>query len=135
MQKLIAKYGAAAHLAILAVAPLFLFPFVGDETIATVLLWLAVPSAVWMVLEPSTRWDEAPHEARFRVVREIVRDPLFWTMLLVLAFAGVRALNSGIGLAYDAESSKWYVSAASLPFFPGSVGGAGYLLDEMRLVR
>ena len=127
MQKLIAKYGAAAHLAILAVAPLFLFPFAGDATIATSLLWLSVPAVMWMVLEPSLRRDESLHEARFRVVREIMLDPLFWTLLLILAFAGFRAINSGIGLAYDAETSKWYVSSARLAFFPGVVGDAGYL--------
>jgi hypothetical protein len=30
VQKAISKYGLAAHLALLAVAPLFLFPFCGD---------------------------------------------------------------------------------------------------------
>ena len=48
-------------------------------------------------------------------------------MLLIVLFAGVRALNSGVGMAYDAEQSKWYVMTASLPIFPGSVGAAGYL--------
>ena len=127
MQKLIAKYGAAAHLAILAVAPLFLFPFVGVRATATVVLWLSAIALVWTFLEPSLLRGEALHNARERVVSKVVRDPLFWVMVLIAVFAGVRALNSGIGMAYDAEVSKWYVKAAYVPFFPGTVGEAGRL--------
>lgn len=127
MQKLVAKYGAAAHLAILAVAPLFLFAFWGDATQATVLLWLSALAFVWVVLEPSVRNRESLHDARRRVVSEISHDSLFWVSLLLVIFTGVRALNGGIGLAYDAEIAKWYVAEARLPFFPGSVGSSGYL--------
>ena len=127
MQKLIAKYGAAAHLAILAVAPLFLFPFFGTQTVATVILWLSVPAFLWVFLEPSLRWNEALHDARGRVVSSVIRDPLFWTMLLIVLFAGIRALNSGVGMAYDAEQAKWYVKTAFMPIFPGAVGDTGYL--------
>lgn len=127
MQKLIAKYGAAAHLAILAVAPLVLFPYFCTQTVATVILWLSVPAYLWVFLEPSLRWNETLHEARGRVVASVVRDPLFWAMLLIVLFAGIRALNSGVGMAYDAEQLKWYVKTAFMPIFPGSVGDAGYL--------
>ena len=51
VQKFIAKFGCAAHLAVLTVAPLFLFPFVGQETLAVALLWLSLPAALWTVLE------------------------------------------------------------------------------------
>lgn len=127
MQKLIAKYGLAAHLAILAVAPLFLFPFVPETTIATVLLWLSVPVAVWTVMEPSLREGEMPHDARARVVWEMLSDPVLWLSLALVIYTGVRALNTGIGIGYDAEAAKWVVLKAKIPFAPGSVGGSGYL--------
>ena len=69
MQKLIAKYGTAAHLALLAAAPLFLFPFLPDEAIATVLLFLSLPAAVWTLMEPSVLDGEKLHTARERAVR------------------------------------------------------------------
>ena len=86
MQKAIAKYGLAAHLAILAVAPLFLFPFFGEDTIAVVLLWLSLPAAVWTFMQPSVRRGEMLHDARDRVSSEVFRDPFFWVMLVVVVF-------------------------------------------------
>ena len=127
MQKLIAKYGAAAHLALLAAAPLFLFPFFRADVIATALLWLSLPAAVWTFMEPSVLDGEMLHNARERVIRAMTADPLFWACLVLVAFAGIRALNSGIGLSYDAEKTVWFVSSARFPLFPGSVGFGGYL--------
>ena len=127
MQKLIAKYGLAAHLAFLAVAPLVLFPFFGESVIATVLLWLSVPAALWTVLEPSVRNGEMLHNARRRVAHAIFFDPLFWLSLVLVAFAGLRALNTGIAFCYNAETTTWYVSTAAFSIFPGVVGTAGYL--------
>lgn len=127
MQKLIAKYGLAAHLAILAVAPLFLFPFCATGTVAWVLVWLALPTALWTVLEPSSRGREHLHDARWRVAKAIFRDPLFWASLVLLVFTGLRAINSGISLGYDAEASVWRVSSPVFPILPGVVGSAGDL--------
>lgn len=127
MQKLIAKYGLAAHLAILAVAPLFLFPFCADGSVALVLIWLTLPAALWTVLEPSMRGGERLHDARRRVAKAIFRDPLFWASLALVVFTGLRALNTGIALAYDAETSAWHVSAPPFPIFPGVVGASGDL--------
>ena len=89
MQKFISKYALAAHLALLAVAPLFLSPLVGEGTVATVLLWLSPLAAAWVLLEPSRRADEMLHDARVRVASLIASDPLFWFLLLavVLAYA------------------------------------------------
>ena len=127
MQKLIAKYGLAAHLAILAVAPLFLFPFCTTRTVAWALVWLVLPTALWTVLEPSLRGGEHLHDARRRVVKAISRDPLFWASLVLAAFTGFRALNSGISLSYNAEASVWCVSSPVFPILPGVVGSAGDL--------
>jgi len=127
VQKLIAKYGTAAHLAMLAVAPLFLFPFWGERVAATVLLWLSLFAFCWLILEPSLRSGEALHQARKRVLREILRDPLFWASLFLLLVTGVRALNDGISLVYDAENAKWNVAPSLFPLLPGCVKGTGDL--------
>ena len=79
------------------------------------------------MLEPSVRNGEAPHEARERVASSIVRDPVFWLFLVLIVFTGLRALNTGIGLSYDAESAKWRVSSALVPVYPGVIGSSGYL--------
>ena len=127
VQKLIAKYGLAAHLAILAVAPLFLFPFCATGTVAWVLVWLVLPTALWTVLEPSLRGGEHLHDARRRVVKAVFRDSLFWASLVLVVFTGFRALNSGISLSYNAEASVWHVSSPVFPILPGVVGSAGDL--------
>ena len=127
MQKLIAKYGLAAHLALLAVAPLFLFPFCDASSIAWALIWLTLPAAIWVVLGPSVRTDEHLHDARRRVAEVIFRDPLFWASLAMVAFTGIRALNTGIEVCYNAETSAWRVSGPLFPILPGVVGAAGDL--------
>ena len=127
VQRLIAKYGLAAHLALLAVAPLVLFPFCAEGTMATVLLWLSLLAALWTVLEPSMRRGEGLSDSRRRVAREMVSDPLFWVLLVLVVFSGFRALNTGIALSYDAETSAWYVSEQHFPLLPGAVGGSGFL--------
>ena len=127
MQRLITKYGLAAHLAFLAVAPLFLFPFYGEGTIATVLLWLSLLAALWTVLEPSMLSGESLSGSRRRVVGGILADPLFWVLLILTVFSGLRALNTGIALSYNAETAVWYVSSQPISLLPGAVVGTGYL--------
>ena len=127
MQKAISKYGLAAHLALLAVAPLFLFPFCGDAWTARAVIWLSLLAAGWTVLEPSRRADETLHDARFRVASSIVLDPLFWFSLVLVLVAAVRWLNGGIGMVYDAEKSIWSLSEARVPFLPGGTEDSGYL--------
>ena len=127
MQKFISKYGLAAHLALLAVAPLFLFPFFGSGDIAVAMLWLSAGTALWVVLEPSRRSGEMLHDARSRVAREILLDPLFWAMLSLVAMAGIRWANGGIDMAYDAEAGIWFLKEPPLAFFPGCASGSGAL--------
>ena len=127
MQRFLAKYGLAAHLALLAVAPLFLFPFCSDAAIAATVLWLTLFAFVWSFLMPSVRAGERLHAARSRVVASVVRDPLFWTSLALAAFAGLRALNDGVRMAYDAEAGAWALAETSSPYFPGCTEGAGFL--------
>lgn len=127
MQKVISKYGLAAHLALVAVAPLFLFPFFGDAVVATVLLWLTALASVWTLLEPSRRSGEMLHDARSRAASSIAVDPLFWLLALLVVVAGVRWANGGIAISYDAESRVWSLADPGCAFLPGCVKGAGYL--------
>lgn len=115
MQKLITKYGLAAHLAFLAVAPLVLSP--------VPLLWIAGLVALWVLMEPSRIGNEMLHGARSRVWDSLIRDPLFWVLLLLVLVSGVRALNDGVALAYDAELGTWAISSPSWPILPGTVDG------------
>ena len=125
MQKLIAKYGLAAHFALLAVAPLFLFPFVGKATISSVVLWLSLQSLIWLVLAPSVLQGERLRDARQRMLTTTVHDPLFWALAVIVCMTAARAINSGITLAYDSETSSWAISSAKFPILPGSVGDEG----------
>ena len=127
MQKIIAKYGLAAHLAILAVAPLVLFPFCSACVVATVLLWLSLLAGIWMVLGPSVYGGERLHDARCRVASNLFFDPLTWVLLAAVLFSGFRALNTGVAFRYNAETAVWYVASATFPLFPGVVGSSGYI--------
>ena len=127
MQKLVSKYGTAAHLAILAVAPLFLYPFCAAEWTATALIWLSPLAALWVLVEPSRRSNEMLHDARTRVISGVVRDPLFWMLAFVVVMSAVRWANGGIGLAYEAEKGVWYMRTPAAGFLPGCVDGHGRL--------
>ncbi len=127
MQKAISKYGLAAHLALLAVAPLFLYSFIGATWTARVVVWLCVAACAWLLMEPSRRKGEMLHDARARVFASIVADPLFWFSLVLLAVAAIRCLNSGVAMAYDAQTGLWTLRSPAIPFLPGSVDGSGGL--------
>lgn len=118
MQKLITKYGLAAHLALLAVAPLFLS--------STAVLNLAGLALIWVFTEPSRVGDEMLHGARSRVARGIFGDPLFWVLVVVLALSLLQMLNDGVKMEYDAENYQWFLATPALAFLPGSAVGAGY---------
>lgn len=120
MQKLITKYGLAAHLALLAVAPLFLSPIP--------VLWISALVAFWIVMEPSRVGNEMLHGARSRVYRAIIHDPLFWVLLALVLVSGVRALNGGVATVYDAELGSWTVAAPHWPILPGTVAGDSALM-------
>ena len=111
----------------LAVAPLFLFPFCDDGTIGTVLLWLSLVAALWMFLEPSRHKGEILHETRVRVWQAVLSDPLTWVMLLVIAYTALRWTNSGVKLCFDSEKMTWMLAKPAVPVLPGSSGSSGFL--------
>lgn len=118
MQKLIGKYGLAAHLALVVVAPLFFTP--------TAVMWLSALAAIWFLKEPSRVGFEQLHDARKRVLSALWRDPVFWVFLFLAIMALVRCVNNGITLAYDAENASWSVTSPACTFLPGSADGVGF---------
>ena len=125
--KIISKYGLAAHLGFLAASPVAFAPFLDAGALGRLVLWLSLFAAVWMLFDPSLRMGEHSADARKRVAMELVCDPFLWFFILVMAFAVVRWLNSGIVLRYDAEQSVWLVQEAAAPALPASAGQAGFL--------
>lgn len=127
-------YSVAAHLALLAVSPLFLFPYFDTDTVATVMLWLCAFAFVWVFFEPSRMSGELLHESRARVLGGVLRDPLFWVMLLFVAVSALRWINSGVSLAYDVENVRWYMKEPMLASLPSAAEGHGKLEFAATLV-
>jgi hypothetical protein len=127
VQKLISKYVLAAHLALLAVAPLFLFPYCTSAQTAVVLLFLSLFAAFWIFLEPSRRNGEILHAARVRVFFATRSDPLFWIFCVLVAYATVRWLNGGVATVYYPAETLWRVRPPVVEGVPGSVDGEGFL--------
>jgi len=128
VQKIVSKYGLAAHLAFLTVAPLVLLPFRGADATATALLWLSAFGLAWILMEPSRRQGELSSDAKLRVTKAVLRDPLFWFSMLLVVYTGVMTLNTGIGIAYDAEQLQWFVKGPFVTCAPGCVERDGYFL-------
>jgi hypothetical protein len=128
VQKFLSKYALAAHLALLAVAPLLLFPFFGPSETAVVLIWMSLMTAFWLFLEPSRRVNEYLYNARRRVFKSVFADPLFWIFFLFVVIAVIRWLNAGISLVFDlsGDNWNWVVTAPKIPWLPGSSGDAGF---------
>ncbi len=127
MQTFISKYGLAAHLAILAVTPLFLFPFCGESEIAGVMVWLSALACLWLVMEPSRRSGEMLHESRTRVFGAVLRDPLFWVFALLAVFALFRAINGDVACVWDAAIGKNVLKGQACSVWPCHAAGTGQL--------
>lgn len=126
MQKLITKYGLAAHLALLAVAPLIVFPFLGIQDTATVVFWLSLLGFVWFLNAPSRINNErSTSEARRRITKALIGDPIFWMFAIITIVSAIRAFNNGITLAYDAENFLWYMTEPAISVLPASSDSFG----------
>ena len=111
----------------MAVSPLFLYPYCGEGWTAAALICLAVSALLWMLLEPSRRSGESLLDARLRVFGGLVRDPVFWVLVVVVLLAGLRWANDGIGMVYNPEARSWTMGTPVLAFLPGAVKGHGTL--------
>ncbi len=127
IQRFFSKYGLALHLAVLAALPLALTPFLTAATLCSVILWVSAFAAVWFFTEPSLRRGEHISTSRIRLQKELLFDPFTWFFLAVLAYALLRWLNNGIGMAYDPEQAAWLIRKPAWSGFPASAGAAGFL--------
>jgi len=127
IQKAITKYGLAFHLAVLAVLPSVLAPFVPDHALGRTVLWFSVIGALWIFIEPSMRQGEHLSQARARVCSSFFRDPIVWFFVIFVVLTAIRWLNTGIEMVYDSEKVSWSVAEPSWSIFPASVGAAGFL--------
>jgi hypothetical protein len=127
VQKFLSKFSVAFHLALLSVAPLFVYDKFGSESTAVVLLWLSLISSIFILVEPSRRKGETLSVSRRRVLQAILKDPVFWVFLVVASIAAIRYFNDGVALAFNAEDMKWHISSPAVEYLPGSVTGAGLL--------
>ncbi len=125
VHKFLSKYGLAVHLALLAALPLALTPFLSRPALATVVFWLCALAGVAFLVEPSRLAGEHLSQARARVRKACALDPLFWFLLIALAFAAVEWFNVGEGLRYDPEQAAWAVAAPALGGGPTSIAPAG----------
>lgn len=127
IQKFITKYGLSTHLAMLAALPLSLSPFLSASALATVILWLSVFGMIWLFAAPTMLAGEHLFVSRARVRAGLVRDPLFYFFVLLIACAIVRWLNTGASLFYDVEQTAWRVKEPAWSALPAAVTDAGIL--------
>lgn len=127
MLAFLSNKASAAHLALVAVAPLVLCKYFGETAVWPVLLWLSALVAIWAFMAPARKEEENSMVARNRFLCGLVSDPFTWVALVLLAYAAVAALNSGVALAYDAEALTWRLSGPAMPELPGGVKGSGAL--------
>lgn len=125
MQEFFSKYGLAAHLALLAVAPLVLFAIDPADRCGAALLWLSLWASLWMVFEPSRRPGEMLHDSRARILRSVATDPVFWLFAALSAYAAVRWMNGTVELEYDSGKAAWSLAGAFVPWLPSAAKGAG----------
>ncbi|MCQ2391854.1 MAG: hypothetical protein MJ240_10560 [Kiritimatiellae bacterium] len=127
IRKVISKFGLAAHLGLLAAFPVVFAPYLSSETLGQATLWMSLFAFLWIWAEPSVRAGEHSCDSRCRVLMSIVKDPVFYFCLLLVAYALVRWWNSGIAVWYDSEQSKWLVREPTATVMPASAGNSGFL--------
>ncbi|MDD5706085.1 MAG: O-antigen ligase family protein [Kiritimatiellae bacterium] len=82
------------------------------------LLWL-VPGLLEMtLLFPPLRKHETEAEARSRVRRQLVKDPLFHIGLALLLFMALQLLNGPRVSVFDTTRGQWMLAAAPVPWLP-----------------
>ena len=92
---------------------LTLFTWLGGGIVAKWLspwaLWFALLLAEVMLVFPEQGRTESLFEARQRVVRGLVRDPLTWLSFLLMLFLTLQWLNGGTFLEWQVQEQAWRV--------------------------
>lgn len=82
-------------------------------------LTLGIVEAAWLL--PATQEGESLPDARRRVARAVVRDPLFIIGVLLTTFLAFQGFNGPREMSYLAEMKVWRFGAPPLAGFPSSV--------------
>ncbi len=82
---------------------------------------LAVVAVALAVLLPPRYHGEPYSAARERMLRNTLRDPLFYLGLALLILLGLQVLNSGRAPVFDAAAGKWNYGPPPWPGWPSSV--------------
>ena len=120
MQRLITKYGLVLHTALIVLYPVL---FIAQQRVfdLVALLWLSLVALELMVLLPSVRKGETLSDARRRVLRALVFDPLLYIGLSIVGVVLIQWGNSGCALVYLPDADVWQFSNPSVAWAPFSV--------------
>lgn len=117
MISLLLRYGVAVHVALLAIysawarggsAPAFFWA----------IPWLALGIVEMIFLLPPQRNGESLRAATRRAGRAIVRDPVFYVGLALVAFLALQWLNGPRELFYNAATALWEYTDPPWPGLP-----------------
>ncbi len=88
-----------------------LFTWLGGGIVAPWLTpwtpWMTLLIAEVMLVLPEQRHNESLFDARRRVWRGLIRDPLLWLSVLLIAFLVIQWLNAWTFLEWDAQENRW----------------------------
>ena len=83
--------------------------------------WLAVALLEMTILFPVLKKGETDSEGRTRVLRSILRDPVFYIGIVFLAFLGIQCANGPCELTYDVELGAWKYTDPPFPNLPSCI--------------
>jgi len=121
MRDVLAKYVVVAHVAVLAAFLAWIHGGTRVEYLGAV-PWLSLAVLEMTLILPPPRRDETLEQARVRVWRKIVWDPLLYIGLALCVYLLFQAMNGGRTLAFDVESNVW-------AFLPPPVGWGPFCID------
>lgn len=100
--------------------------YISSDALGVVMLWFALVSSVWAFMAPSKHDDERAPDARLRFLLNAAHDPFMWVAVLLLVYSAITAVNTGVGLGYDAELKVWNLTRPTAAALPGCVAGTGF---------
>ena len=121
---------------------LTLFTWLGGGIVAQWLrpwaLWLSLLMAEFALLVPEQRHGESLFDARKRVIRGILLDPLTWLSLALCTYLTIQWVNACTFMAWDELSESWKIfspafeslrNPAALAYMntPPAIGDSGFL--------
>ena len=120
---------------------LTLYAWLGGGIVASWLTpwtpWLTLLLAEAALLIPEQRRGESLFDARRRVWRGLLRDPLAWCALLLIGFLAAQWLNACAFLEWDPAARAWQLASPAFPglLSPEALEGLRALLPPAALAK